>query len=226
MAELVIALDYTNAQDALQMATQLRNTVPWMKVGLELFTGEGPGIVRELKDMNFHVMLDLKLFDIPNTVRGGVRSASKLQADLITIHLMGGERMCRAAVEEAHVLSHTPLIFGVTVLTSMAQGELPGIAGDIRAHALHLADLAEQWGLDGVVCSGQEVGRIKAQHPGLKCLTPGIRPAGSGQNDQRRIVTPAQAVAMGSNFLVVGRPVTQAADPAAAAAAIIADMQA
>ena len=125
MANLVIALDYTDATDALNMATQLQGTVPWMKVGLELFTREGPMMIKTLKSMGFHVMLDLKLFDIPNTVRGGVRAASWIGADLITVHLLGGERMCRTALEERDSLANKPMIFGVTVLTSLEQGELP-----------------------------------------------------------------------------------------------------
>ncbi len=220
MAQLVIALDYTSAEDALRMASSLRGAAPWMKVGMELFTREGPHVVETLGGMGFKVMLDLKFFDIPNTVRGGVRAAARIHADMLTVHLLGGERMCRAAVEEAAAQEHRPMIFGVTVLTSLEQGELPGF-GDISALATGLAAKAQAWGLDGVVCSGHEVEAIKKAHPGLKGLTPGIRPAGSGTDDQRRIVTPEQAVASGSDFLVVGRPVTQAPDPAGAARAIL-----
>ena len=220
MANLVIALDYTDAVDALNMATQLQGHTPWMKVGLELFTREGPLVVKTLKRMGFHVMLDLKMFDIPNTVRGGLRAASWIGADLITVHLLGGERMCRAALEERESLEHKPLIFGVTVLTSLEQGELP-VEADIRQLATNLAGNASAWGLDGVVCSGLEVAGIKAAHPKLRCLTPGIRPSGSESGDQRRVVTPAEAVAFGADFLVVGRPVTQAKDPVAAAKAIM-----
>ena len=224
MAQLVIALDYTDAVDALNMATQLQGSAPWMKVGMELFTREGPLVVKTLKRMGFHVMLDLKLFDIPNTVRGGLRAASWIGADLVTVHLLGGERMCKAALEERDSLENKPMIFGVTVLTSVEQGELPCIRADVNKLAEDLAGQAAAWGLDGVVCSGQEVGRIKAAHPTLKCLTPGIRPAGSDAGDQRRVVTPAEAVALGSDFLVVGRPVTQAKNPAEAAKAIVAEI--
>ena len=223
MAHLVVALDYTTAKDAMHMAHTLKGANVWMKVGMELFTREGPAVMQDLHDLGFKVMLDLKFFDIPNTVRGGVRSASLRHADIVTLHLLGGERMCRAAVEEARSLEHTPMLFGVTVLTSMEPGELPGF-GDISALATGLAAKAAAWGLDGVVCSGQEVQAIKQAHPGLKCLTPGIRPAGSDTDDQRRIVTPADAVSRGSDFLVVGRPILKAPDPAAAVRAILGDM--
>lgn len=228
MAELIVALDYTDALDAFTMAGSLRHEARWVKVGLELFTREGPRVVQTLKGMGFKVMVDLKMFDIPNTVRGGVRAACWIGADLITLHLLGGERMLRAAAEEAAAYAadgkSRPLLFGVTVLTSMEPGDLPGYAGEIGALAARLADGAAAWGLDGVVCSGFEARAIKRRHPDLMCLTPGIRPAGGGADDQRRIMTPAQAVAEGSDFLVVGRPVTRAADPAAAAQAIVREM--
>lgn len=228
MAELIVALDYTDALDAFNMAGSLRHNARWVKVGLELFTREGPRVVQTLKGMGFKVMVDLKMFDIPNTVRGGVRAACWIGADLITLHLLGGERMIRAAAEEAAAYAaegkNRPLLFGVTVLTSMEPGDLPGYAGEIGALAGSLADGAAAWGLDGVVCSGFETRAIKSRHPDLMCLTPGIRPAGGGADDQRRIMTPAQAVAEGSDFLVVGRPVTRADDPAAAAQAITREM--
>ena len=230
MADLIVALDYTDALDALTMAGSLRHEVRWAKVGLELFTREGPRVVQTLKGMGFKVMLDLKMFDIPNTVRGGIRSACWIGVDLITLHTLGGERMIRAAVEEAESQAvqtgKAPLLFGVTVLTSMEQGELPGYDGDISELASNLAVQAQSWGLNGVVCSGFEVEAIKKACPGLLCLTPGIRPATGGKDDQRRIVTPAGAVAAGSDFLVVGRPVTQAGDPVEAARAITREMNA
>lgn len=226
MAKLVVALDYTDSLDALNMANSLRGSAEWMKVGLELFTREGPRVVQTLKGMGFKIMLDLKLYDIPNTVRGGVRSACWIGADLITVHLSGGERMIRAAVDEARqVVNGThPLVFGVTVLTSMDQGELPGYTGDLSVLAADLASKGAAWGLNGVVCSGHEVANIKARNPQLLCLTPGIRIDDKSSDDQRRIMTPERAVAAGSDFLVVGRPVTRAEDPAAAARAINAAM--
>lgn len=223
MSKLVIALDYTDAMDALSMCSQLQGTDVWMKVGLELFTREGPRVVQTLKSMGFQVMLDLKLHDIPNTVQGAVRAASWIGVDMMTLHLIGGERMCRAAVEEVARLDHKPLLFGVTVLTSMEQGEMP-IDTDIHTLAFELAGKASSWGLDGVVCSGLEAQRIKAQYPALQCLTPGIRPQGSKADDQRRTVTPAQAVKAGADYLVVGRPVTKAENPQLAAKEILASM--
>lgn len=231
MAELVIALDVRTAQAAVDMARTLRGTAPWMKVGLELFCGAGPQVVHAIKEMGFRVFLDLKFHDIPNTVRGAVRSAVLTGADMVNIHLMGGERMARAAVaglaEGAETTGTMPLLFGVTVLTSTAQGELPGVEGDISTFAAHLAQSGAAWGLNGVVCSGYEVQSIKrvCGEPFL-CLTPGIRPDGGGGDDQRRVMTPRQAVACGSDFLVVGRPVTGASDPAEAARSIMAEMSA
>lgn len=228
MAKLVVALDYTDTLDALNMASTLRGSAEWMKVGLELFTREGPRVVQTLKGMGFKVMLDLKLFDIPNTVRGGVRSACWIGADLITVHLLGGERMIRAAVEEARSVPNgtQPLVFGITVLTSMEQGELPGCDMDIAALAADLAAKGADWGLNGVVCSGHEARAIKTNRPNLLCLTPGIRPDAATGDDQRRVMTPEQAVHAGADFLVVGRPITRSKDPAAAARAILASMDA
>lgn len=226
MAKLIVALDYNDVLDALNMANTLRGTVSWVKVGLELFTREGPRVVQTLKGMGFNVMLDLKLFDIPNTVRGGVRSACWVGVDLITVHLLGGERMIRAAVEEAHAATRgtNPKIFGITVLTSMEQGDLPGYTQPLGELAARLASDGADWGLDGVVCSGHEVQAIKSARPALSCLTPGIRALSAKADDQRRTMTPGEAVAAGSDFLVVGRPVTQAEDPVEAAKAVLADM--
>ena len=212
MAQLIVALDYTNAEDALATAESLRGCPIWMKVGLELFTHEGPAVVKKLKDMGFKVMLDLKMFD------------------LITLHALGGERMIHAAVDAVRQSAEEggpkPLLFAVTVLTSMAPGELPGYGENLSGLAADLAAGGQAWGLDGVVCSGHEVEAIKSRCPGLMCLTPGIRPAsGSASDDQRRIMTPAQAVRIGSDFLVVGRPITKAPVPADAARAILDEME-
>ncbi|MEG1610842.1 MAG: orotidine-5'-phosphate decarboxylase [Bilophila sp.] len=227
MAQLIVALDYTDALDALNMANSLRGSAKWMKVGLELFTREGPRVVQTLKSMGFKVMLDLKMFDIPNTVRGGVRAATWIGVDMITLHLLGGEHMIREAVEEAHLAAvdrEPPMLFGVTVLTSMAQGDLPGYDLNLSTFAGALAEAGERWGLNGVVCSGHEVHDIKARCPHLHCLTPGIRLASDNTDDQHRIMTPGKAVQAGSDYLVVGRPVTRAKDPSAAARAILAEM--
>ena len=232
MAQLIVALDYTNAEDALATAESLRGCPIWMKVGLELFTHEGPAVVKKLKDMGFKVMLDLKMFDIPNTVAGGVRSACLMGVDLITLHALGGERMIHAAVDavrqNAEEGGPKPLLFAVTVLTSMAPGELPGYGG--RTFPGLAADLAaggQAWGLDGVAClrPRSRSHQIPLPRPAMY-LTPGIRPAsGSASDDQRRIMTPAQAVRIGSDFLVVGRPITKAPVPADAARAILDQME-
>ena len=229
MAQLIAALDYTNTADALATANALRGCPIWMKVGLELFTHEGPSVAARLKEMGFKVMLDLKMFDIPNTVKGGVRSACLMGVDLITVHALGGERMIRAAreaIEESAASGGArPLLFAVTVLTSMAPGELPGYGEDLPGLAADLAAGGQAWGLDGVVCSGHEVETIKRRCPSLLCLTPGIRPASGSTDDQRRVMTPAQAVRAGSDFLVVGRPITKAPVPADAARAILDEME-
>lgn len=231
--ELVIALDFQTGAEALDMARRLQGaTSPglpklWMKVGLELFVAQGPQIVCELKLMGFQVFLDLKFLDIPNTVRGAVRSAVKSGADMLNIHACGGVDMARIAVaarDEAAAecgLATKPLLFAVTVLTSMQDTDNPILQGRPAADvALDLARAAQAAGLDGVVCSGQEAARIKAAcGQDFLCLTPGIRVPDplAPPDDQRRIMTPEAAVAAGSSFLVVGRPITRAPDPAHAA---------
>jgi len=225
---LVMALDFPAAAPALRMAGNVRGIVPWVKVGMELFSAEGPHVVHALKDLGFSVLLDLKLHDIPNTVQGTVRAATRLRADMLTLHVAGGERMIRAAVEAAHGIPHRPLLFGVTVLTSMAPGEFcvsrAQSAKALANLAKKLAFHARAWGMDGVVCSGHEVRSIR-QATGLRCLTPGIRSARAVHNDQRRTVSPSGAVRAGSDYLVVGRPITAAPDPVRAAEEILRDMQ-
>lgn len=231
MAELVVALDFKDAESALSMARSLKGAADWMKVGLELFTAEGPIVVSGLKEMGFKVFLDLKFFDIPNTVQGAVRSAARFGVDMVNIHALGGERMARAAmagcVEGVPAGTTPPLVLAVTMLTSMGEGDLPvDGAPDPSVMALDLAVKAKQYGLNGVVCSGLEAEGIKkACGSGFICLTPGIRPAASAGDDQRRVVTPAQAVRNGSDFLVVGRPVTGAAVPREAALSIVEEMR-
>ncbi len=230
-AQLVVALDFQTGAEALDMAVKLIGIAPWMKVGLELFVAEGPGIVRQLKALDFQVFVDLKFLDIPNTVRGAVRSCVKSGADMLNIHACGGADMARVAVaarDEAFLeygaelgLASKPLLFAVTVLTSMQDPDNPILQGREPAEVvLELAKAAHAAGLDGVVCSGQEAARIKAAcGPDFLCLTPGIRipDPDAPADDQRRIMTPEAAVAAGSDFLVVGRPITRSADPAQSA---------
>ncbi|MEG2172168.1 MAG: orotidine-5'-phosphate decarboxylase [Desulfovibrionaceae bacterium] len=228
MATLVVALDMPEASQALDMAYKLSGLPVWLKVGLELFSLAGPDLVHSLKDKGFSVFLDLKLFDIPHTVQSAVSSAQRMGVDMLTIHAMGGERMARAALEGIDTSKpNAPLIMGVTVLTSTAQGELPGYTGDIGVLATNLARHASNWGLHGVVCSGFEVPSIKAQCPAnFLCLTPGIRLADSSADDQRRIMTPRQAVQAGANFLVVGRPITRSPHPDQITQRIVDEMEA
>ena len=228
MSELVVALDYPEPKPALEMARGLRGVAPWVKVGMELFGASGPAIVEELKKLGFKVFLDLKFFDIPNTVRGAVRSAGNAGADMCNIHVLGGARMAEAALAGRSDSRPEMLLFGVTLLTSMTEADLPLDTGGIQGPelALRLAVSAKAYYLDGVVCSGLEVAGIKAATAGdLLCLTPGIRPDGAERSDQRRVVTPAQAVRFGSDFLVVGRPITGSTHPERAAEAIGLEME-
>ncbi len=231
-AELIVALDTQDVEYAFALAQSLKGTVPWLKVGLELFVQGGPEIISRLKGLGFNVFLDLKMYDIPNTVYGGVLSACKMGVDLLTIHTQGGERMAQAAMQAVHDYAKDsaqhegrPLVFGVTVLTSMEQGELPLSQENIGDLVLDLAQQAQGWGLDGVVCSGHE-----AQSIGQRCgedflrLTPGIRPCSGQVDDQRRVMTPAQAMEAGARFLVVGRPITKAENPQQAAQEIMQHM--
>ena len=223
--QLVVALDVPRRADALTMARTLKGTAPWCKVGMEMFTHAGPAFLEDLVGMGYKVFLDLKFYDIPNTVGQAVKSAAGVGVDMLTLHCQGGERMCRTACDAVAGLNgKKPLLFGVTVLTSFAQGEMPGIRENTSDFALALARGAQNWGLDGVVCSGHEVAGIKAACPGFSCLCPGIRPSGSVADGQRRTMTPAQAVAAGADYLVVGRPIIAASDPRAAAQQILADM--
>lgn len=226
MAELVVALDFETAEEACKLAEKIQGVVPWVKVGLELFVAEGPYIVKKFKDMGFHVFLDLKLYDIPNTVKGAAFSALHSGADLLTVHLSGGRRMCEAALEVSKSRGESMKIFGVSVLTSFAEGEVPGYDGKLADLVEILARGASEWGMHGIVCSGHEVEKIKSFAPQLKCLTPGIRLAeGSSGDDQRRVMTPYKAVSLGSDYLVVGRPITRAEDPRKAAEAVNAEIQ-
>lgn len=225
MAELIVALDMPEVDAGIRLARSLRGTVRWVKIGLEMFVLGGPQCVAAYKDMGFQVFLDLKMYDIPNTVASAVSAAARMGVDMLTLHTQGGEAMCRAARAALEACAGPrPLLFGVTVLTSMGPGDLPAFSGDMGALAVRLAQGALEWELDGVVCSGHEVRTIKEACSGLRCLTPGIRPASAAANDQKRVMTPAAAVQAGSDFLVVGRPITRAENPVRAAEDILRDM--
>lgn len=220
---VVIALDYADAGTALVLVDQLSNRDCRLKVGLELYTAAGNDFVSVLVGRGFDVFLDLKFHDIPNTVARACRVAAGLGVWMINVHALGGPRMVVAAREAIDDCTHRPLLIGVTVLTSHDNDELNqiGIEGGSAAAVLRLAGLARQAGLDGVVCSPQEASQLKNEFgAGFKLVTPGVRPEGSDTNDQKRTMTPKQAIAEGADYLVIGRPITQAVDPIQALADI------
>ena len=224
---LAVALDYPDAEAALRLVDSLDNTCQWFKVGMELYYSAGNHFVHLLRNRGFDVFLDLKLHDIPNTVAGAVRSVTQSGANLLTIHASGGAAMMTAAAEAAKSPG-SPRLLAVTVLTSMDARELTGIGitASPANQVLRLAKLAKQSGIDGMVCSAEEVAAVRAATgPETILVIPGIRPAGSAIGDQKRIATPADAIASGASMLVVGRPITRAADPAAATQAILTEIE-
>lgn len=228
---LIVALDVADAARAARLAERLRGHVGMFKVGLELFTVEGPSVARELAMRGDRVFLDLKLHDIPNTVRGAARSAARTGAWMIDVHAAGGRAMMEAAlagVEEIAPGAGRPRVIGITILTSLGTADLSdiGTSGTPESAAVRLANLAQSAGLDGVVASPREASVIRAAcGPGFLIVTPGVRPASAAQNDQSRVATPEAAIRAGADFLVVGRPITQASDPAAAADAIVGEIE-
>ena len=213
---VVVALDFPGAAQALHLAERLPPQLCRLKVGKELFTRAGPALVEKLQHMGFEVFLDLKFHDIPNTVAGAVRAAAELGVWMVNVHVAGGRRMMEAAGEALQGRSRRPLLIGVTVLTSMSDQDLAelGYAESPHERVLRLAALAASSGLDGVVCSALEATDLRRERGASFCLvTPGIRMAGDDAGDQRRVVTPTDAIAMGANFLVIGRPITGAVDP-------------
>ena len=226
---LIVALDFPSSDLALHLVDQLESQCTWFKVGLELYLATGSSIVTSLRKRGFNVFLDLKLHDIPNTVASAVRSVSSLGASLLTVHAVGGSAMLSAAAEAAAATTDAPRILAVTVLTSMDAPQLHGIgvADSPAAQVLRLGKLAEAAGIDGLVCSPEEIPQLRTSLARIPLLVvPGIRPAGSAAGDQRRIATPRTAIAAGASMLVVGRPITEAVDPAKAVEAILAEMTA
>src|ERR1700733_9828170 len=220
---LAIALDLPNEHEAIKLVDNLGDSCQWFKVGMELYYATGNGIVRQLRDRGFNVFLDLKLHDIPKTVAGAVRSCAQAGASLLTIHASGGAAMMSAAAEAASAPG-SPRLLAVTVLTSMDANELAGVGITASAadQVLRLARLARASGIDGMVCSAEEVAMLRKETgPETLLVIPGIRPAGTAVGDQKRVATPGQAIADGASMLVVGRPITRAADPMAAARAIL-----
>lgn len=226
---LIVALDVPDGASALEMLDRLEHTCRWFKVGLELFVAEGPALVETLVRRGHSVFLDLKFNDIPNTVAGAVRSAAKLGARMLTVHASGGPAMLAAAQSALEGIADPPQLLAVTVLTSMDQAQL-GAIGTERQPAEQVELLARMGlaaGFRGFVCSPQEVGKLRAlAGPDGVLVIPGIRPAGAAIGDQKRFATPAEALRLGASYLVVGRPITQAARPAEAADAILREMAA
>ncbi len=226
--ELILALDAPTLRDVAPLLARLRGPVRWVKIGLELFTAGGPDVVRQAADLGFDIFLDLKLHDIPNTVARAVDSAARLPIKMLTLHTAGGrEMMLRAAQAQRDAAPHLRLL-GVTVLTSLGERDLREIGVDAppEAQVMRLARLAVECGLGGLVCSPLELASLRAHlPPAVRLVTPGIRPAGSGRaDDQARVMSPAEAARAGADFIVVGRPILQAADPAAAARGILAEI--
>jgi len=227
---LIVALDFPSGDRAMDLVNRLEGCCRWFKVGMELYYAAGNRVIEELRERGHEVFLDLKLHDIPNTVAGAVRSVTGVGASLLTVHAGGGERMMRAAAEAASGPG-APKLLAVTVLTSMDEAELRavGVGDDPATQVLRLARLARAAGIGGLVCSAEEVEAVRqAMGPEMLLVVPGIRPQGAAghADDQRRVASAAEAIARGASMLVVGRPITQAADPALAAAGILAEIAA
>lgn len=226
--DLILALDVPTREDAAPLLRQLRGHLRWVKIGLQMFTAYGPNYVREVAGMGFQVFLDLKLHDIPNTVGKAVESLGPLPIGMLTLHTAGGAEMMRAAVAAQQKTNPQLLLLGVTVLTSMDGAGLAeiGVTAAPDQQVARLGRLAADAGMRGLVCSPLEVSLLRSQLPaGMQLVTPGIRPANeAGSDDQKRVMTPADAARAGSSYIVVGRPILKAADPAAAAQAILAEL--
>ncbi|HIF9179155.1 TPA: orotidine-5'-phosphate decarboxylase [Photobacterium damselae] len=216
--KVIVALDYDNQNDALAFVDRIEPGSCRLKVGKEMFTFYGPDFVRKLHDRGHSVFLDLKFHDIPNTCSKAVKAAAELGVWMVNVHASGGERMMTASREILEPYGKDrPLLIGVTVLTSMESSDLAGIgiSRSPQEQVMNLATLTKNSGLDGVVCSAQEASLLKSNlGQEFKLVTPGIRPAGSAAGDQRRVMTPVEAIAAGSDYLVIGRPITQAENPA------------
>ena len=224
---LAVALDTSEREEILRLGRALRGRVGMAKVGLEAFTAHGPALVAEVGELGMPVFLDLKLHDIPNTVERAARNAARLGVAMLTVHASGGEAMLRAAVAGAASAERPPAVLAVTVLTSLDDATLMGlgIPGGAADRVAAWAALAQRCGCAGIVCSPQEAAALRsALGPNLLLVTPGVRPSGESSGDQRRVATPREAVAAGADLLVVGRPITAATDPVAAAEAILAEM--
>lgn len=226
-SRLIIALDFPSAEQALAFAAPLDPAQCKLKVGFELFVAAGPEFVRQLTQRGFDVFLDLKFHDIPNTVASACKAAASLGVWMVNVHASGGAKMMAAAQDALQGFANPPKLIAVTVLTSMDKVQLAGtgVAAEPAGQVRHLAQLAASSGLDGVVCSAQEAVMLRQTlGDDFLLVTPGIRPTGSAQGDQSRVMTPAQARAAGVSYVVVGRPITHASDPLAVIAQINADL--
>jgi orotidine-5'-phosphate decarboxylase len=228
MSRVIIPLDVPSEHEAMALVDRLGDRADFYKVGLELFTSCGPDVVRRLERMGKRVFLDLKLHDIPNTVAGAVSAASGLGVDLLTIHASGGASMLQAA---ARAREGDLRLLAVTVLTSLSPDEMSAVWGreirSVREEVGRLTVSAREAGIDGVVASALEASWLRGHvGPDFLVVTPGIRPAGASRDDQNRIATPADAIRAGADYLVIGRPITQAPDPQAALAAVLAEIEA
>jgi orotidine-5'-phosphate decarboxylase len=224
---LAVALDVPDTPTALDLVERLGDSCRWLKVGMELYYAGGNALIEELRSRGYRIFLDLKLHDIPNTVAGGIRSVATTGAELLTVHAGGGPAMLAAAAEAA-LLPGAPRLLAVTVLTSMDASELKaaGVCSAPADQVLRLARAAKSAGINGLVCSAEEIAALRAELGAEALLVvPGIRPAGSAVNDQRRIATPADAISSGASMLVVGRPITRAANPAEAAWAVLKEIE-
>ncbi len=227
--DLILVLDAPSTREVTPVLHQLQGTIRWVKIGLEMYTACGPDAVREIADLGFEVFLDLKLHDIPNTVARAVESASRLPIGMLTLHTSGGREMMQGAVKAQQ--QHAPhlRLLGVTVLTSMSAAALTetGVPGTPENQVVRLGRLAAEAGLRGLVCSPLEIAPLRAVlSPDVVLVTPGIRPRDAKADDQTRVMTPAEAAQAGAGYLVVGRPIFKAPDPAAAARAILAEVAA
>ncbi len=226
--KIIVALDYDNEKEALSLVDNLDPTMCRLKVGKEMFTHFGPQFVKKIQDKNFDVFLDMKYHDIPNTVAKAVAAAAELGVWMVNVHASGGPKMMEAAVKELERFGDKkPYLIAVTVLTSMDEAQLKaiGVERTIKEQVLALATLTKNSGLDGVVCSAQEASMLRTSLGNeFKLITPGIRPKSADIGDQVRVVTPKDAIELGSSYLVIGRPITKAKDPIAALKAITAEI--
>lgn len=221
---LIVALDTVNKREALRLVERLYPLVRIFKIGSVLFTSYGPGIIKEIRKKGGRIFLDLKFHDIPKVVAGAVEVAARFGVEMMTVHTLGGEEMLRAAAGAAQKIKPSPKILGVTILTSLENRDLKrlGLKGICLEEVKRLACLAVGCGVDGIVVSAREVKSLrKILPPSSLIVTPGIRPAGKGLGDQKRTMTPAEAINSGADYLVIGRPITQAKDPRKAAEDIL-----